>query len=135
MDEHRTGIDWMTRFMSAGVGGASALLALGASEPNSKREALFRVGFGTFVTFCCTGMVLDLLKINPTVDAVLTAALVIGSGAWFIFGAFIVLLSRSNVTIARWIVKKFTGIEVGPDGLPLAPTPTVPSQPPTGGGS
>lgn len=122
MDD-KTGIDWLTRFMSAGVGGASALLAIGASPPLTHREGLFRVGFGTVVTFCCTGQALSLMNIPATVDAVLTTALVIGSGAWYVFGAFILILQRSSFTLARWLVKKVTGIEIGPDGMPVEAPP------------
>lgn len=128
MDDTKNGMDLLTRCMGSTIGGVSALLAIGASPPASHREGLTRVACGTLVTYCCTGIVLDLVGLPITVDRVLTCALLLGAGSWWLFAAFVSVMQRSNTYLARWFVKKVTGMEIPPDaGQP-------PPQPPKAGG-
>lgn len=127
MDDTKNGVDLLTRCMSAGVGSASALMAIGASPPKTTYEGMARVAFGAIISYCSTGLVLEKLGISVTVDSVLTCALVLGGGSWWVFTAFIAICSRSNSVIARWIVKKVTGIDPG------SMNGTEPPQTPGGG--
>lgn len=129
MDDTKPGIDLLTKCMSAAVGSASALMAIGASPPKTTYEGMARVAFGAIISYCSTGLILEKMGFAVTVDSVLTCALVLGGGSWWVFTAFIAICSRSNSVIARWIVKKVTGIDPGS----MSGSDTHPTPPPGGG--
>lgn len=115
-EDHWTGLFSSTNIASAVMGGLSALFALGVAPPATHREGLCRVGFGLIAMFVLTEPLVYALHLPATPTISLCVALVVGSFIWYVFAAFVMFGKHSSSSMVRWIVKKFTGMELPESG-------------------